>query len=221
MVEFLVRFGSIASNLMERISGTEIRSASCGEKTEEIGVESLQFGEEIQRLMAAPPETGSSFTALLELPVNQAMVLLHSPETNKTPANDRIDHRRLNCTLTFPSNTTLLERASRFSVFAADKSLETISIPSNSCPNSQKVKQEPVDSDSNTNSSHPIVPNHNKKSTKRKEPEKNKGKGSWKKSKSVATETSDDGDKLPYVHVRARRGQATDSHSLAERVLTY
>ncbi|CAL5434831.1 unnamed protein product [Camellia sinensis] len=202
---------------MERISGTEIRSASCCEKTEEIGVESLQFGEEIQRLMAAPPETGSSFTALLELPVNQAMVLLHSPETNKTPANDRIDHRRLNCTLTFPSNTALLERASRFSVFAADKSLETSSIPSNSCPNSHKVKQEPVDSDSNTNSSQPIVPNHNKKSTKRKEPEKNKGKGSWKKSKSVATETSDAGDKLPYVHVRARRGQATDSHSLAER----
>lgn len=27
-------------------------------------------------------------------------------------------------------------------------------------------------------------------------------------------------EKLPYVHVRARRGQATDSHSLAERVKT-
>ena len=26
-------------------------------------------------------------------------------------------------------------------------------------------------------------------------------------------------EKLPYVHVRARRGQATDSHSLAERVV--
>lgn len=34
----------------------------------------------------------------------------------------------------------------------------------------------------------------------------------------MANETSDDGEKLPYVHVRARRGQATDSHSLAERV---
>lgn len=27
-------------------------------------------------------------------------------------------------------------------------------------------------------------------------------------------------EKLPYVHVRARRGQATDSHSLAERVIS-
>lgn len=37
----------------------------------------------------------------------------------------------------------------------------------------------------------------------------------------AANEPSDDdggGEKLPYVHVRARRGQATDSHSLAERV---
>ncbi|KVH94725.1 hypothetical protein Ccrd_003212 [Cynara cardunculus var. scolymus] len=33
--------------------------------------------------------------------------------------------------------------------------------------------------------------------------------------KSSATEI--DGEKLPYVHVRARRGEATDSHSLAER----
>lgn len=27
-------------------------------------------------------------------------------------------------------------------------------------------------------------------------------------------------EKLDYIHVRARRGQATDSHSLAERVST-
>ncbi|KAI7732868.1 hypothetical protein M8C21_021800 [Ambrosia artemisiifolia] len=36
-----------------------------------------------------------------------------------------------------------------------------------------------------------------------------------KKRTSVANETN--GEELPYVHVRARRGQATDSHSLAER----
>ena len=41
-------------------------------------------------------------------------------------------------------------------------------------------------------------------------------KESNKKSKSKAA--NDDGEELPYVHVRARRGQATDSHSLAERV---
>lgn len=35
-----------------------------------------------------------------------------------------------------------------------------------------------------------------------------------KKIKESSTQKSD------YIHVRARRGQATDSHSLAERVLT-
>ncbi|KAF5954523.1 hypothetical protein HYC85_007379 [Camellia sinensis] len=72
--------------------------------------------------------------------------------------------------LSFPSNTALLERASRFSIFApaANNSLGTSSIPSNSSPNSHKVKQEPVVLDSNTNSSNPIVPNHNKKISKAK-----------------------------------------------------
>ncbi|KAL6958921.1 hypothetical protein U1Q18_040267 [Sarracenia purpurea var. burkii] len=220
---------------MERISGAEVRSVNCGENTEEMGVESLQLGEEIQTLMAVPaPETGSSFTALLELPANQAMELLHSsPATNRTPAPPlplddwsnyhRIDHPMpffglpsLNCADAFPRNTALRNKASRFSVFAAKNSLETSSIPANSIANSHKVKQEPVDSDSNPNSTDQMEQNDNKKSTKRKEREK-KGKGTTKKSKSAANETSDDGEILPYVHVRARRGQATDSHSLAER----
>ncbi|MBA0642888.1 hypothetical protein Goklo_027221, partial [Gossypium klotzschianum] len=42
-------------------------------------------------------------------------------------------------------------------------------------------------------------------------------KGSTKKSKTATNERLEDAEKLPYVHVRARRGQATDSHSLAER----
>ncbi|XP_057506940.1 transcription factor bHLH48-like [Actinidia eriantha] len=206
---------------MEPISVTDLRSASCGENNveigvesfqvgEEIGVESLQLGEEIQRLMAAPPpETASSFTALLELPPETAMELLHSPETDETaPKLAGEDHRRLlspNFTPTFPSDAALLDRASRFSVFAVEKNL---------IGDSHRVKQEPVDSESNPNCS--SDPNNNQKSTKRKEREK-KGKGSAKKSKNVTNETSEDGEKLPYVHVRARRGQATDSHSLAER----
>ncbi|XP_059668474.1 transcription factor bHLH48-like [Cornus florida] len=209
---------------MEGLEGTEVRSG-------EIGVESFQFGEEIQRLMSAPPEAGSSFTALLELPANQAMSLLHSPQSDDTPAelsgevwnnhHNPYHIQSLNCTPTFPSNTALLDRASKFSVFAATvNSPETSSIPSNSSGNSHKVKPEPFDSDSNPDSSpmasDPTVSNKNKKSTKRKEREK-KVKVSAKKSKSVANESFGDGEKLPYVHVRARRGQATDSHSLAER----
>ncbi|XP_058207645.1 transcription factor bHLH48-like isoform X2 [Rhododendron vialii] len=192
---------------MEGNSGTDSRST-------ENGVESLQLGEEIQRLVMAP-ETGNSFTALLELPPNQAMELLHAPGGNdETPPPFNRLLRSLDSTPTFPSNAALLERAAVFSVFAAEKSSETSLIPVNSVVNSrERVKREPVDTDSNPNSSNP---NSNQKSTKRKEREK-KGKGLTKKSKSKANETSDDGEKLPYVHVRARRGQATDSHSLAER----
>ncbi|KAI3667440.1 hypothetical protein L6452_42498 [Arctium lappa] len=165
------------------------------ERREEIGVESFQFGEEIQSLMSVvqPPEAGNSFTALLELPPNQAVKLLHSPE--ETTPN------------IFPSV---------FAVIETDNSLETTSsIRPNSSPNDCNfVKQEPIDSDSLHNSSpmesDPVI----SISAKRKEREK-KVKSSAKKSKNVADET--DGEKLPYVHVRARRGQATDSHSLAER----
>lgn len=163
------------------------------DKREEIGVDAFQFGEEIQSLMSVvpPPEAGNSFTALLELPPNQAVKLLHSPEET-APSN-----------LVFPAMET-------------DNSLETTSsILPNSSPNTcNYVKQEPIDSDSLLNSSpiqsDPVISN----STKRKEREK-KVKSSAKKSKNVVNEP--DGEKLPYVHVRARRGQATDSHSLAER----
>nr|KAJ0206332.1 hypothetical protein LSAT_V11C500288500 [Lactuca sativa] len=168
------------------------------EKHEEMGVESFQFGEDdIQSLMSVvpPPEPGNSFTALLELPPNQAVKLLHSPEETTPPA-------------IFPPSV--------FPAMETDNSLETTSsILPNSSPNyCNLVKQEPIDSDSLHNSSpiqsDPIIP----KLTKRKEREK-KVKPSVKKIKNVANET--DSEKLPYVHVRARRGQATDSHSLAER----
>ncbi|KAK1428828.1 hypothetical protein QVD17_17668 [Tagetes erecta] len=155
------------------------------EKREELGMETFQFGEEIQSLMSViqPPEAGNSFTALLELPPNQAVKLLHSPamETDNS----------------------------------LDTSRTTSSILPNSSPNNfDFVKQEPIDSDSLHNSSPVPSDPITSKSTKRKEREKNV-KSSAKKSKNVANET--DGEELPYVHVRARRGQATDSHSLAER----
>ena len=158
----MVQFGLFRSDLsrsMDRIAGTEVRSVNCGEKIEEIGVDSLQFGEEIRRLMEAPQD-GNSFTALLELPANQAVELLHSPDTIRTPASLAGDHH-------------VIERASRFSVLAATEiSPETSSIPSNSSPHSLVVKLEPVNSDSNPNSSDPNTGNDDRKSTKRKEREK-------------------------------------------------
>ncbi|XP_023730904.1 transcription factor bHLH48 [Lactuca sativa] len=160
-----------------------------------MNLEAFQFvDEEIQNLMSAEPplETGNSFTALLELPPNQAVKLLHSPE-EETPK-------------VFPSVT------------AKENSSETMgSILILQNPNriiSNPVKQEPLESGSLHNSSPISSDPIDSMSTKRKDREKTV-KSSGKKSKTAAKVT--EREKLPYVHVRARRGEATDSHSLAER----
>lgn len=215
---------------MERIKGPVPRSESCGDKNGESGPEAFQFAEEIQKLMTVPPENGSSFTALLELPPNQAMELLHSPESDGTPPElagevwsqcDCKPYDTINCSPTFQFKAAVVEQAAGLSIFstAGDDSPRTSSVPSNSSANSLKVKNEPIDTDSNRNSS-PVTSDPmillNPRSTKRKEREK-KVKGSNKKSKNAGNQISEEAEKIPYVHVRARRGQATDSHSLAER----
>jgi len=43
-------------------------------------------------------------------------------------------------------------------------------------------------------------------------------KAGAKKKAEAASTAAAAGQKTDYIHVRARRGQATDSHSLAERV---
>ncbi|XP_057745758.1 transcription factor bHLH48-like isoform X2 [Arachis stenosperma] len=187
---------------------------------EHAALDSIQFNEQIQGLMAPAPESTNSFTALLELPPPQAVKLLHSPDKAPTGSEKPPCHASIlkpypsimsiidgTRKLTFPSNTALIERAARFSVFAGEGPL---------APPVAEVKNEPRETDSNPSSTQcdPAVEN---KGAKRKEREK-KVKARSKKSKSVAAaESSGDGEKLPYVHVRVRRGQATDSHSLAER----
>lgn len=210
-------------NLIESIKSGQARSDNCGAKMGEIGTGFHQFGEEI---LSVTTEPGSSFTALLGLPANQAVKLLvHSPETDKMTSDSlavsepHTPYYRYPPPPIFPSDTALIDRASKFSVFAAaGNSPESNSTLSNSGSKSLLVKQEPIDSDFNHNSSpatsNPLI---NQKTTKRKEREK-KVKETTKKGKKSANDTSEDGaEKLPYVHVRARRGQATDSHSLAER----
>lgn len=220
---------------MEIKVGTVVGSSPIGRQSDDTGLESLQFCEEIQGLMTIPAENASSFTALLELPATQALELLHSPDsgggaTAAVVNDDSFQHcikdvpkpyfSAFNCNLTFPTNSALIERAAKLSVLAEEHSPETTSsVLLNSSVNLEKVKNEPTtETDSNPNPlqtliSDPTVENTNQRSAKRKEREK-KGKGSTKKSKN---ESNEDAEKLPYVHVRARRGQATDSHSLAER----
>ena len=145
---------------------------------EETGLESLQFRDEIQRLMTVPPENASSFTALLELPATQAMQLLHSSPHSAGGGGD--EHKPYsssssftNGNLTFPSNKALIERAAKFSVYAAaadaEISPETSSVPSNSSANLDKVKTEPAETDSNPGSSNKT---QTQKLAKRKEREK-------------------------------------------------
>lgn len=184
---------------MESNSGTEVGSMGYQEN--------YQFGDEFQKLIITP-ENGNSFTALLELPPNQAMELL-TDGGGDVVKRHRISayNHSLSSLPALPSNRELIERAAKYSVFANDL---------DSSPPELKVKAEPLDdAGSNPNSmSDPTVGSESdkEKPLKRKEREK-KGKGSSKKNKT----TSEDEEKLPYVHVRARRGQATDSHSLAER----
>ncbi|KAJ0258355.1 Transcription factor bHLH48 [Hirschfeldia incana] len=169
----------------------------------ESGLESLNFSYEIQQLATFPPENTGSFTALLEMPATQAMELFTS---SSQAAGD----------ISAAPNTLhpfgRLNFAPDLSVIAAEQngnfSGESVVVPSRSF--SDRVKSEPDETDSSQRFvSYPTVENQNH--NKRKERGK-KVKSSLKKTKS-----SEETEKLPYVHVRARRGQATDNHSLAER----
>lgn len=92
------------------------------------------------------------------------------------------------------------DRAARVSVLAKD--LE------------KPIKSEPVE----TEPAHPQIPSPTvEKPVKRKNSEKKAKKLVKKCKKAAVGKSSDDAEPLPYVHVRVRRGQATDSHSLAER----
>ncbi|XXG48626.1 hypothetical protein AAC387_Pa02g3019 [Persea americana] len=235
---------------MELPRSSESGSGNCGDFAPGMA-ETLQFREEIRSLMAetdlqqqsfdSPPENGSSFKALLELPMNQAIELLHEPGTVDCPAigsarswrdppadRKQVAFSSFNYSPTFHSNAALVERAATFSVFAAEESAaaaQTSSDPSNGTEiSSVKLKTEPADSDLCLNSSPNFVSTAaRQRSGKRKGVENKKVKAPAKRGKNVEDGSSKTGEeskgseKLPYVHVRARRGQATDSHSLAER----
>ncbi|XP_011020295.1 PREDICTED: transcription factor bHLH48-like isoform X2 [Populus euphratica] len=190
---------------------TTASGARSGPELDETGPDSFHLGEDIRHLIAAPSENASSFTALLELPANQAVELLHLDSGKKQYPN-----------LTFPSNTSAI-----FSVFnGGSNSTDSSPLPSNSSSKdlekASAIKREPFETGSYLDSSHPLVsdptvdnsaPNA-RPSSKRKEREK-KVKAASKRNKTESSQQEE--DMLPYVHVRARRGQATDSHSLAER----
>ncbi|CAN6454714.1 unnamed protein product [Victoria cruziana] len=196
-------------------------------------VEAFHLGEEIHSLVTdtSPPETGSSFTALLGLQGTEAIELLHHPDSAHSPVKSRPRGVSFGCLPMFPPSAAPAERLTRLSSpipLAAGVGRRALleGSPENSSDPSVsgemlnqlgKVKSEAVDSEPGF-----VFPPQDSRSpannsNKRKEsPEKEKVRPGGKKSRAAA-EAADQAEKLPYVHVRARRGQATDSHSLAER----
>ncbi|VFQ86068.1 unnamed protein product [Cuscuta campestris] len=209
---------------MESMESGQARSVFYGATAGDFRAELQQFGNDgfhAGLMPAVAEEAGSSFTALLELPAEQAVELLvHSSETEASPPANlpEIESRRnyrhgFLPPPIFPSDAALIDRASKLSVFAGNS-------PSNSCSMTQFLKQEPVYADPNPKSSSPDISNPTvyQKSTKREREKKIKEPCMKKSKKATKSATAEEGgEKLPYVHVRARRGQATDSHSLAER----
>ncbi|KAK4757376.1 hypothetical protein SAY87_018677 [Trapa incisa] len=181
--------------------------------------ESLMFNEEIQRLIALPPApvgNASSFTAILELGPTQAMELLHWPEPSES-SNPYVNSVDDGAVLFAPTSSANTGYGANCLAFSAG---ENGSSPGASSASSPKVKKEivPYSASEWSTWKHPGVSDTAPESkvpgsTKRKVRDQ-LDKGSEKKKKN---ESSQDAEALPYVHVRARRGQATDSHSLAER----
>ena len=60
--------------------------------------------------------------------------------------------------------------------------------------------------------------NNNNNNNNRSNSNNNNNKNKNNKETSADTSKASEVQKPDYIHVRARRGQATDSHSLAERV---
>ncbi|KAG2607239.1 transcription factor bHLH48-like [Panicum virgatum] len=134
---------------------------------------------------------GGSFTALLGLPTSQAMELLLPRAAAPYPAPAPAP--------TFPSDPHLVDRAARSSAFASPPPSSPSPTPPPAPPaaatNAGKRKADPADRASKGKAAR---------------------KGKTAEEKPAAGGDGED-EKPAYVHVRARRGQATDSHSLAER----
>ncbi|XP_039022468.1 transcription factor bHLH60-like [Hibiscus syriacus] len=176
---------------------------------------SLQFTDEIHRLISTPPtDNASSFTALLELPSPQAVELLYSPESSNLIPTSPLNFEDFKDNFHFPSNTCLIERDTRFSAEVNNNNESEKSKSPESKNLSTNLEKAIKSEQAETESSQPLAsdPTLDKQNIKRNDGE-NKVKGSTKKNKTAVNESSENAQKLPYVHVRARRGKATDSHS--------
>ncbi|KAE8734621.1 Basic helix-loop-helix DNA-binding superfamily protein, putative isoform 2 [Hibiscus syriacus] len=177
--------------LNEGTAGTGSHKTA-SESDEVAAPESLQLTDELRLLMSAPvTDNSSSFTAL------QAVQPIHSPDSAKliaapAPAPNVDDFKDSSH---FLSNSGLIEQAAKFSVFTGDGA-------GNINDNNKSNSPEPSSCDS---------------SASLQKPGKSEPEGTESPQPTAAKESSDDAEKLPYVHVEARWGQATDRHISADR----
>ncbi|KAE8678018.1 Basic helix-loop-helix DNA-binding superfamily protein, putative isoform 2 [Hibiscus syriacus] len=158
------------------------------------------FPAELSRL---PPDR-EFLHDLLELPSPQAIELLYSPELLKLipalPPN--VEYFKDN--FHFSLNTCLIERDARFSAEVNNNNESEKSKSPESKKLSTNLEKTLKSESAETESSQPLVsdPTLDKQNIKRNNGE-NKVKGSTKKSKTAVNESSENTQKLSYVHVRA------------------
>ncbi|KAE8684216.1 Basic helix-loop-helix DNA-binding superfamily protein, putative isoform 2 [Hibiscus syriacus] len=163
---------------------------------------SLQFTDEIHRLISTPPtDNASSFTALLELPSPQAVELLYSPESSNLIPTSPLNFEDFKDNFHFPSNTCLIERDTRFSAEVNNNNESEKSKSPESKNLSTNLEKAIKSEQAETESSQPLAsdPTLDKQNIKRNDGE-NKVKGSTKKNKTAVNESSENAQKLPYVH---------------------
>lgn len=194
-----------------------------GEK-EKFGFESR--GVDWNQIGSSPPWIQSSDSHGLSFPAAAASSTVSKPVPSAWNPSDSADKEEVFFSLShFSSDAGFIERAARFSCFVSDAAN---SMPEVEMRMNDRDFKDRSDSGSplkrRRGSDHEMELNQIQDAakedvSKRKKKEERSGStaGAAKPSGKYSKEGEEAG-KEDYIHVRARRGQATNSHSLAERV---
>ncbi|KAK4769329.1 hypothetical protein SAY86_027479 [Trapa natans] len=193
-----------------------------GDSSHDPPYEHLLFNEEIQRLIFLPPTPAwndSCSTAILDV---GSVELVHWPQLSESskPYLNSVDDGVVLFASMSSANTGYGTKCVAYASGENGSSPDTSSV----CPSKAKKEAVPYSASEWSSWTHPTVSDTAPEgkvpsSTKRNEREQQDkpSVNEKRKKKKKKNERSQDAESLPYVHVRARRGQATDSHCLAER----
>ncbi|KAK4762172.1 hypothetical protein SAY87_030056 [Trapa incisa] len=192
-----------------------------GDSSHDPPYEHLLFNEEIQRLIflsSTPAWNDSCSTAILDV---GSVELVHWPQLSESskPYLNSVDDGVVLFASMSSANTGYGTKCVAYASGENGSSPDTSSV----CPSKAKKEAVPYSASEWSSWTHPAVSDTAPEgkvpsSTKRNEREQqDKPSVNEKRKKKKKNERSQDAESLPYVHVRARPGQATDSHCLAER----